>query len=69
MDQSCESDRELCCTWESLGSLGNCLLFLALASDLDRGNLDLENDLEDLDRSFHTFFEEDLKVLLDREHE
>ena len=69
VDQSCESDRELCCTWESLGSLGNCLLFLALASDLDRGDLDLENDLEDLDRSFHTFFEEDLKVLLDREHE
>ena len=65
MDQSCESDRELCCTRESLGSLGNCLLFLVLASDLDRGDL----DLEDLDRSFHRFFEEDLKVLLDREHE
>lgn len=69
MDQSCESDRELCCTQESLGSLGNCLLFLVLASDLDRGDLDLQNDLEDLDRSFHRFFEEDLKVLLDREHE
>ena len=69
MDQSCESDCELCCTRESLGSLGNCLLFLVLASDLDRGDLDLENDLEDLDRSFHTFFEEDLKVLLDWEHE
>ena len=69
MDQSCESDRELCCMRESLGSLGNCLLFLALASDLDRGDLDLQNDLEDLDRSFHRFFEEDLKVLLDREHE
>ena len=65
MDQSCESDRELCCTGESLGSLGNCLLFPALASDLDRGDLDLEN----LNRSFHRFFEEDLKVLLDREHE
>ena len=49
--------------------LGNCLLFLVLASDLDRGDLDLQNDLEDLDRSFHRFFEEDLKVLLDREHE
>lgn len=49
MDQSCESDRELCRTLESLGSLGNFLLFLALASDLDRGDLDLENDLEDLD--------------------
>ena len=49
MDQSCESDHELCCTRESLGSLGNCLLFLALASDLDRGDLDLQNDLEDLD--------------------
>ena len=69
MDQSCESDRELCRTLESLGSLGNFLLFLALASDLDRGDLDLENDLEDLDQSFHRFFEEDLKVLLDREHE
>ena len=68
VDQSCESDRELCCTRESLGSLGNCLLFLVLASDLDRGDLDLQNDLEDLDRSFHRFFE-DLKVLLDREHE
>ena len=68
MDQSCESDRELCCTRESLGSLGNCL-FLVLASDLDRGDLDLQNDLEDLDRSFHRFFEEDLKVLLDQEHE
>ena len=65
MDQSCESDRELCCTGESLGSLGNCLLFPALASDLDRGDLDLEN----LIQSFHRFFEEDLKVLLDREHE
>ena len=41
MDQSCESDRELCRTLESLGSLGNFLLFLALASDLDRGDLDL----------------------------
>ena len=73
MDQSCESDRELCHTLESLGSLGNFLLFLALASDLDRGDLDLENDLEndleDLYQSFHCFFEEDLKVLLDREHE
>ena len=69
MDQSCESDRELWRTLESLGSLGNFLLFLALASDLDRGDLDLENDLEDLDQSFHRFFEEDLKVLLDREHE
>ena len=69
MDQSCESDRELCQTLESLGSLGNFLLFLALASDLDRGDLDLENDLEDLYQSFHCFFEEDLKVLLDREHE
>lgn len=69
MDQSCESDRELCCTQESLGSLGNCLLFLVLASDLDRGDLDLQNDLENLNRSFHRFFEEDLKVLLDREHE
>lgn len=69
MDQSCESDRELCCTGESLGSLGNCLLFPALASDLDRGDLDLQNDLENLNRSFHRFFEEDLKVLLDREHE
>ena len=62
MDQSCESDRELCRTLESLGSLGNFLLFLALASDL-------ENDLEDLDQSSHRFFEEDLKVLLDCEHE
>lgn len=51
------------------GSLGNFLLFLALASDLDRSDLDLENDLEDLDQSFHRFFEEDLKVQLDREHE
>ena len=58
MDQSCESDRELCRTLESLGSLGNFLLFLALASDL-----------EDLDQSSHRFFEEDLKVLLDCEHE
>ena len=33
------------------GSLGNFLLFLALASDLDRSDLDLENDLEDLDQS------------------
>ena len=49
MDQSCESDRELCRALESLGSLDNFLLFLALASDLDRGDLDLENDLEDLD--------------------
>ena len=69
MDQSCESDRELWRTLESLGSLGNFLLFLALASDLESGDLDLENDLEDLDQSFHRFFEEDLKVLLDREHE
>ena len=53
MDQSCESDRELCRTLESLGSPGNFLLFLALSSDLDRGDLDLENGLEDLDRSFH----------------
>lgn len=68
MDQSCESGRELCRTRESLGSLGNFLLFLALASDLDCGNRDLENDLGDLDRSFHHFFEEDLKVLLDQEH-
>ena len=44
------------------GSLGNFLLFLALASDLDRSDLDLENDLEDLDQSFHRFFEEDLTL-------
>ena len=48
MDQSCESYHELCCTLESLGSLGNFLLFLALTSDLDRGDLDLENDLDTL---------------------
>ena len=44
-------------------------LFLALAGDLDRGNLDPENDLEDLERSFRRFFDEDLKVPLDRERE
>ena len=46
VDRSCESDRERCHTRESLGSLRNFLLFPALASDLDRGDLDLENDLD-----------------------
>ena len=54
---------------ESLGSLGDFLLFHALAGDLDRSDLDPENDLEDLNRSFRHFFDEDLKVLPDRERE
>ena len=49
--------------------MGDFLLFLALAGDLDRGDLEEENGLEDLDRSFRCFFEEHLNVSLDRERE
>ena len=43
------------------------LLFLAPSGDLDRGDLDRENGLEDLDRPFRRFF--DWKVPLDRGRE
>jgi len=68
-DRSRESDLERWRTRKSLGSLGDFLLFLVLAGDLDRGDLDRENGLEDLDRSFRRFFEEHLKVPHDRERE
>ena len=68
-DRSHESDRERHRTRKSLGSLGDSLLFLALGGDLDRGDLDRENGLEDLDRSSRRFLEEHLKFSLDRERE